>query len=152
MDTILSFSNEHRFLSSFYPCSFIWRGLVWQAIEYAFQAAKNMAFAEAIRKCAKPGEAKRLGRHIPLPPDWDRKKLDVMGELVRIKFNMPRFKDRLLATEDALLVEGNRWHDNFWGDCYCPDCLDKDGANHLGKILMRVREELRNDCPGTVII
>ncbi len=45
---------------------------------------------------------------------------------------------RLLATGDAELVEGNNWGDRFWGICR------GEGRNELGKILMKVRDELRS--------
>jgi len=51
----------------------------------------------------------------------------------------------LLATLDAELIEGNAWHDNFWGDCFCEKCRDIEGLNVLGNILMRIREELQFD-------
>jgi len=58
----------------------------------------------------------------------------------------------LLATGDTKLLEGNRWHDNFWGNCDCPNCRDKPGLNYLGKILMRVRLELRTGSLDTISI
>ena len=48
-----------------------------------------------------------------------------------------KLADKLLATEDAILIEGNTWDDVFWGVC------DGKGENWLGKILMDVRTELR---------
>ena len=47
-------------------------------------------------------------------------------------------KEKLLATENEELVEGNTWHDTYWGVC------NRRGKNKLGKILMRIREELRD--------
>lgn len=149
MDPIISFTKEHRFLSSFYPCSIMWMGKTWPTVEHAYQASKNPAMAYAIKRCETPGQAKRLSRQFKPTEDWEGKKLGIMEKLVRIKFCMPRFRERLLATGDAILVEGNHWHDNFWGDCCCPDCLDVDGANHLGKILMRVRDEIRTSNSGS---
>jgi predicted NAD-dependent protein-ADP-ribosyltransferase YbiA (DUF1768 family) len=49
----------------------------------------------------------------------------------------PRLQRMLLDTSDAELVEGNWWGDRFWGT------FRGAGRNHLGKILMRVRDELR---------
>ena len=54
------------------------------------------------------------------------------------------FKNRLLATGDELLVEGNYWHDNYFGFCYCEKCSQLPKHNQLGKILMRIREELKD--------
>ena len=53
-----------------------------------------------------------------------------------------------MATRDRVLIEGNDWGDTFWG------MTDGEGENHLGKILMRVRAELReaqNDKPNKEI-
>ena len=53
----------------------------------------------------------------------------------------------LLSTNDAILIEGNTWHDNTWGDCSCgdrPECK-KPGLNLLGKALMLVRKELQDE-------
>jgi predicted NAD-dependent protein-ADP-ribosyltransferase YbiA (DUF1768 family) len=46
----------------------------------------------------------------------------------------------LLATHPQELVEGNYWHDNYWGNCLCPKCTHIEGQNHLGKLLMKIRE------------
>ena len=57
-------------------------------------------------------------------------------------------KERLLATGDAYIVEANDWHDNFFGECVCENCpkdkMPEGGPlNHLGKILMEVRLQLK---------
>jgi predicted NAD-dependent protein-ADP-ribosyltransferase YbiA (DUF1768 family) len=65
-----------------------------------------------------------------------------MRQLVAKKFlDHEVLADWLLGTGQLLIVEGNWWHDNFWGDCQCPKCY-KIGANNLGKILMEVRHGL----------
>lgn len=145
MNIIGEFQKEYRFLSNFYPCSFKWRGVTWPTVEHAYQAAKNPASMDMIRKQSSPGKAKKVARLFKPIPEWENKKLEIMEELVRIKFNMPRFKDRLKATGDAILTEGNYWHDNFWGNCICRECLAIPGLNHLGKILMKVRDEISKD-------
>jgi predicted NAD-dependent protein-ADP-ribosyltransferase YbiA (DUF1768 family) len=47
----------------------------------------------------------------------------------------------LLATGDRDLIEGNTWHDNFWGVCSCPKCTFPPipQTNWLGKILVEER-------------
>ena len=52
---------------------------------------------------------------------------------------------KLLDTKDMELEETNWWHDNCWGNCVCDKCKDIIGENKLGKILMRIREELRKE-------
>ena len=48
----------------------------------------------------------------------------------------------LLLTGGAELIEGNHWHDNFWGICTCDKCWDKRQENQLGKLLMKIRNKL----------
>ena len=87
-------------------------------------------------------EAKRKGRHVQLRPDWEDVKLSIMEEVVRAKFTQNEdLKALLLATGDSVLEEGNTWHDIFWG----VDARTRKGENHLGRILMQVREELRSE-------
>ena len=64
---------------------------------------------------------------------------------LRKKFANPELRDLLLATGDEELVEGNYWHDNEWGNCTCPRCKNIPGKNKLGKLLMQVREEIKNN-------
>ena len=59
---------------------------------------------------------------------------------VKAKFSKnPILKAKLLATGDAELIEGNWWNDTYWGVC------KGVGKNKLGKILMRVRDELNKE-------
>lgn len=61
-----------------------------------------------------------------------------MEEIVRAKFSENEtLKNMLLATGDAELKEGNTWNDTFWGI----DQKTGSGENHLGKILMKIRDE-----------
>ena len=86
-----------------------------------------------------PQAAKRLGRRVELRPDWESVKYDVMYQVCKAKFTQnPNLLERLLATGDAELVEGNTWGDQVWGVC------KGVGENHLGKTLMRIRAELGN--------
>ena len=83
--------------------------------------AKADFWKEEIRKAEKPGDAKRLGREFPTAK-WNRVRLQVMKDLVRKKFKDPVLRNALIYTGDRELIEGNHWHDNFWGDCDCPPC------------------------------
>lgn len=51
----------------------------------------------------------------------------------------PDLKEKLLATGDANLIEGTTWKDKIWG----VDLATMKGKNRLGKILMEVRETLK---------
>ena len=84
-----------------------------------------------------PSEAKKLGRKVKLRSDWEQVKDQIMYELVFKKFSTAELWYQLNTTANEELVEGNWWNDRYWGVCR------GTGENKLGKILMRVREELR---------
>lgn len=63
-----------------------------------------------------------------------------MYQVVLAKFNQNHhLKEQLLNTGSSILIEGNWWHDNFWGDCECINCSTLEGRNELGKIIMKIR-------------
>ena len=139
MSVIREFVGQYRFLSNFWSC-YIWYIDEWYpSVENAYQAAKmkhptdRKAFVNI-----KASEAKKLGKILVMKPNWDELKLGVMHSLVLEKFKThDDLRKRLAATEDAELQEGNWWGDRYWGT------VNGEGENHLGKILMRVRDELR---------
>jgi len=146
--TITEFQGEHRFLSNFWYVTVIYDYEIYPSVEHAYQAAKtlDMEDRDYIRHLPKPGDAKRAGKNIVLREDWDQVKLLVMKNLVWQKFQYPGLKSKLLATGDRALIEGNRWHDNFWGVCSCGVCQNTKhiiGHNYLGRVLMDVRSKLR---------
>lgn len=118
-------------------------GFEWPTSEHYFQGQKFVGteHEEAIRCATSPMTAARMGRdpERPLRADWEDVKNDVMREAVRAKFTQHRkLRNILLSTGDALLVE-HTTNDFYWGDGG-----DGTGLNMLGKILMEIREELRN--------
>jgi len=137
--SITSFSRMFSFLSNFYPATVLLDGVEFPSVEHAYQAAKthNKHWRERIREQTSPGNAKRMGRRLRVRRDWDDVKLQVMEDLLRQKFSLyPTMKSALLATGKALLIEGNNWGDVYWG------FRDGRGENHLGKLLMQIRQEL----------
>ena len=146
MNKITSFKDEYRFLSNFYQSPVTLDGLTYPNAEAAFQAQKCEKEEDKVKYTfvKNPVVAKRMGKKEPnLPENWREISYGIMMEVVRAKFSLPQMKENLLATGDAELVEGNNHHDNLWGDCACPRCAAKAGQNRLGKILMQVREELK---------
>lgn len=133
------FRGPYRWLSNFEYCSVEYEGLVYPSSEHAYQAAKSIhpEVRELVRRAATCREAKRLGNALELREDWEQVKLLVMRDVLRDKFTRnPHLKQKLLATGKAELIEGNSWGDTFWGVCR------GQGQNHLGQLLMRLRDEL----------
>ena len=145
MNIINRFDGEYAFLSNFAHRPITFKGKTWSTVEHIFQAAKTLDenMREEIRIASTPDKAKRIGRMVRLRPDWEEMKKEVMLKSIRLKFSQnSELKESLLRTEDAILLEGNTWHDNIWGDCSCQKCQETEGRNLLGKILMQVRREL----------
>lgn len=146
MYTIINtFKGNYKFLSNFWPCLVEFEEIIYPSVEHAYQAAKtkNITIRQCITKLT-AGEAKKLGRKLELREDWEDVKLDVMLTVLKEKFSPTNYLliEKLLDTKDSVLIESNYWHDNFWGNCTCPNCQNIDGQNHLGKLLMQVRKEL----------
>ena len=116
-------------------------GLRFPSVEHAFQAAKSLdpGIRWQFQYCRSAGEAKQRGKMVKLRPDWEEIKIQVMTDLIRNKFQRPELKQKLLDTGYAHIEEGNNHGDRFWGT------VKGQGRNELGKILMKVRDELRDE-------
>ena len=136
---INEFRGKYYFLSNFYEAPVTWNGLTYLNNEAAFQSAKTFLDRECFTNLD-PSSAKKLGRKVQLRSDWENVKDDVMYEICKAKFSQnTELKKRLLSTGNENLEEGNTWGDKIWGTVH------GIGENRLGKILMRLREELRNE-------
>lgn len=133
-----SFTGQYRFLSNFYPARVIYSGIEFPTSEHAYVAAKttDQALREQISRIKYPSEAKRLGRTIGLRADWEKVRLQEMRTILESKFSNPDLWGMLKETAPAYLEEGNTWGDTFWGVC------NGIGQNHLGKILMSIRDDI----------
>ncbi len=141
------FSGKNSFMSNFYPCYILDRkyDILFSSSEHMYQSRKTNITREKldIQECMTPGKAKRQGRLVTLRSDWETIKIKVMEEVLFEKFTQnPQLARELLATGIQTLVEGNHWHDTFWGVCYCSEC-GGNGMNWLGTLLQQLREKLR---------
>ena len=136
-----SFKGEYFFLSNFYEAPVTYEGLTYPNNEAAFQAMKTLDIEERRRFTEMdPNTAKQNGRRVKLRYDWEAVKFDIMLDICRAKFAQNgALAELLLKTGDEELVEGNTWRDTTWGVC------GGKGKNWLGKILMQVRDELKEN-------
>ncbi len=130
--------------SNFSAHGFELDGFWWPTSEHYFQAQKfpNTPYAEQIRAAKSPMLAARLGRSRkqPIRADWAEVKDDIMRRAVLCKFRANKdIKNALISTGDTNLVE-NAPGDYYWG---CG--ADGTGLNMLGRILMEVRQQLRDE-------
>lgn len=155
MHVVSRFEGDHFYLSNFYEAPTIFaspvlapeeKGLTFQTGEAAFQAAKfhamdpldniaRMNYVVSVANAPTPSKAKYFGRSVKIDTEkWDSIKVECMREVVFRKFfQHPELRAQLVATDDAMLVEGNTWGDTYWGR------VDGKGYNKLGVILMEVR-------------
>lgn len=132
------FKGKYFFLSNFFIIPVEWEGRTYLNNEAAFQSAK--CIKDTMRDkftTMNPSLAKKAGRTTKLRSDWEDIKENVMYEICFAKFTQNEdIKQKLINTGDAILIEGNDWGDTTWG------MVGNKGQNKLGKILMRIREEL----------
>lgn len=148
---VRSFQGEYRFLSNFWKSTVVYEDMTFYSTEAAFQAAKTTDLSkrfEFIMHTDKDSgktvmttasQTKMMGKLVRLRDDWDDIKLEVMYQINLHKYTHDTvLRNKLFATEMRELIEGNEWNDTYWGVC------NDFGDNHLGKILMRIRHELRS--------
>jgi N-glycosidase YbiA len=132
--------------SNFSPHPIELEGHRWPTSEHYYQAQKfvgtpHQHLCEHIRTAPSPEQAAAIGRdqqHCPRA-DWDAVKPAVMYSAVLTKFlTHPELTNILLQTGNEPIIEDSPT-DAYWG---CGS--DGAGQNQLGKILMQVRERLRN--------
>jgi ribA/ribD-fused uncharacterized protein len=143
---IIVFAGKLRYLSNTFSAGVTMSdGITYSYAENAFQAQKTMDMKQrADMAMMAPLAAKRLGREVVLRPGWDQMRKTVMLRVLMNKFTQnPVLGADLVATGGVFLCEGNNWHDQHWGDCFCsradrPECVPP-GRNWLGQLLMAVR-------------
>ncbi|MDE1768858.1 MAG: NADAR family protein [Candidatus Micrarchaeota archaeon] len=131
--------NGYQFLSNFYKCNVVVDGVSYRSTEHYYQSMKTSRddLRQMIRDAPSPYYAKVIGgglRKNDVAKDWESERVGVMMKGIRAKFTQnPELREKLLATGDAKLHEGNM-DDKFWG---------MGGRDMLGKLLMELRSELR---------
>ena len=168
MKEIKGFDGEYAFLSNFYehpmaidvdvyddnmkadmPLANM--EVYFPTSEHAFHAFKTLDDWRILKqsevskfldftKYETPGKAKRAGKSVDMNVAlWNAVRTDVMRFVLKCKFKNAELRKKLLDTGDAYLEETNTWGDKYWGVC------NGEGDNHLGKLLMEIRDNLRKE-------
>lgn len=140
ISSIESFSGTNRWLSNFWPCEVYLDELKFRSVEAGYVAAKttDIDVRKYVQSLDSSGKCKAFGKTMTIRSDWKKVKLSVMENLLRQKFSQgTELAEKLLETYPKELIECNTWNDTFWGVC------NNVGKNHLGKLLMKIRRELR---------
>lgn len=107
MNKISTFRGEYHFLSNFYQP---YKGLTYPNAEAAFQAQKCSSDEDRIKYTFQknPVRAKQMGKKEPnLPSNWDEISYDIMLDILRAKFAVPKLAEMLETTGDVDLEESN---------------------------------------------
>ncbi|OLP87949.1 Swarming motility protein YbiA [Symbiodinium microadriaticum] len=131
------FQGPYKFLSNFFWSQLDYEGLCYPSVEHAFQAAKlrrnEERLAWGFTGSVSFGEAKRLGRQVPLREDWKEIREKVMASCLSAKFADPSLREKLLRTGERELIDGHSGSpDLIWG-YHIPS---QKGENRLGILLM----------------
>lgn len=141
---ITQFKNEYSFLSNFtaFEKPMLYGGDLYKTNEHFYQAMKFTDKETRQFVCNHPSKGlKKLVGTLNWRDNWDSIKLDVMLYGLRYKFSdhNPHLKQKLIWTRNKVIQEGNWWNDKFWGVCL----KTGEGENHLGRLLMQVRDEIK---------
>ena len=147
VDEFIGFYTREFFcLDNFSSFAVVYRGIKYPTVEHAYQALKFVKIApEIAQKIAESFSAqaaKKIAHENIYKQDahWDDIKLEIMENLLRAKLEQnPYVKEKLLQTKNYLICEDSP-KDAFWG--IGPN---RDGQNQLGKLWMKLREELLSE-------
>ena len=118
----------------------------YQTVEHAYQSLKFKDTAPEIEKqiieCFSAHEAQKIAyaNKDKQAKNWDKIKVNLMEKLLRAKLDQnPYVKQKLLQTQNYTICEDSP-KDSFWG--IGPN---RDGRNELGKLWMKLRNELKEE-------
>ena len=147
-EPIKGFRDQFSFLSNFHLCTITWKGYTFTNSEAIYACEKCGGTPELLKQFStlSPNDSKKLGRKLPMLPNWDAQKYTVMLAILREKFAQNQsLRDKLIATGNVYIEETNYWKDHDWGVC------NGIGQNNLGKLLMQVRLELTPNTTNTIL-
>lgn len=137
------YDREFYCFSNFASFAVMWKGKLWPTSEHAYQAAHfletDQSLVNKIHRAMSADEARKMAKANAdkFPENWDETKVGIMEDVCRNKlYQNPYVMHKLLQTGDREIVEDSPY-DSFWG--WGPD---RKGRNELGKIWMRLREEI----------
>ena len=145
---VYNFMGSFKFLSNFYISPFEIDGVRYLSNEHWYQSNKtdDNYMRGLIINAESPALAKKLAKNVTRPINWPDISLDIMYRGLKAKFTQnSELHEKLLDLRGLTLIEGNTWHDNFWGACTCNRCVRYVHMNYLGLLLTKlIKKELSN--------
>ena len=145
-DIVGFYAREFFCFGNFEAFQIEWRGRLWPTTEHAYQAAHffdtDPELAETIYKARSAYDTWILAKQNAnkAPNNWEDIKISIMEDICRHKLQQHAYvQDKLRQTLDLEIVEDSPI-DSFWGWGE-----DHKGRNELGKVWMRLRDEMNNE-------
>jgi len=135
---ITSFTNNYDFLSNSFNNPITYKGLTYTCAGSAYWSQRvkdEKAKIKYTRLNHNKARAKAL-QAIPID-NWEQNRMNIMKDILKVKFSDPVLKKALLDTKDAKLLNNTSYNDQYWGIYY------EKGQNRLGKLLEEIRSELK---------
>lgn len=140
----LSRSDPSHPLASYSKHAFELDGFEWPSVEHYYQAMKyeEPEYREQIRLAAHPADAAKLGKSKKHQKrrDWDKVRVTFMTRGSYIKCRTHEEVAQLLLDSGELDIMEVSQYDYFWGGG-----RDMRGENAFGKLLMGIRDKLREE-------
>lgn len=144
-EPIFFYEREFYVFSNFSSFMLEWKGFLFPTSEHAYHWEKFVGKPEIQHKIIRAKSAHdslKIAHEYKdqYVPNWDSVKVGVMTDICREKLRQhPYIMKKLLQTDGRTIIEDS-WRDDFWG--WGPN---KNGQNHLGKIWMKLRDEINAD-------
>ena len=138
---INKFDNEYIVLSNYYPQNITYKGITYNCAMNAYygQLISDNLQKKAIAN-ATPSRALSMVINSISKIDYSQEEQDnIMYEILKVKFSDSKLKNLLLQTNQEPLNNNINWEDTYWGIC------NDEGDNKLGKLLMKLRDELSDN-------
>lgn len=153
-DDVTAFYGRASPLSNFFQCDFKIGNDLFTSLEQYFQYekcrfAEEIELAKKVKSTNSPSTCKSIGKEVKVElKEWIARGTDIMLTGARAKFHQnKRARDFLLKTGETTLAEATL--DKTWGTGLKLDdekngtVNEWSGNNHTGKVLMKIREELK---------
>lgn len=141
-EPVFFYEREFYVFSNFSSFMLEWKGLVFPTSEHAYHWEKfvgNPEIQHKIITARSAHDSLKIAHEYRQQyiANWDDIKLDVMTDICRAKLQQhPYVMKKLMQTSGRPIIEDS-WRDDYWG--WGPN---QDGNNHLGKIWMKLRDEI----------
>lgn len=140
-----TFELPYGVFSNFWAAPFIVNKIMFKTSEHYFQALKFLPTDEAAFKAVLDADScmdvTKIGRDRTriLRPDWEQVKIDVMYDALTAKYLTHEALFKILMSTGTSEIVEHTVNDKFWGDGG-----NYEGGNWLGKLLVKLREQIRS--------